>query len=88
MYEMIFIRGCIGCDVRLSMSGEPSNPESFVTGLAILLLVLHVRHTAVGIGTEHLATQETQHGRLAIVTVHHVISTPDCRGGWGRVEER
>ena len=57
-----------------------------MTGLVIflLLLVLHVSHTAVGIGAEHLAAQETQHGRLSIVTVHHVISTPDCRGGGGR----
>ena len=53
-----------------------------MTGLVIflLLVVLHVCHAAVGIGAEHLATQETQHGRLPVVTVHHVISTPDCRG--------
>ena len=70
-------------DVRLSMSGETSNPEPFPAWLlalpSLLLILLHVRPTAVGVGAQHLATEKTQHGSLSVVPIHHMIGTPDWR---------
>ena len=49
--------------------------------LFTLVLLLHFVHAAVGVSAEHLATEEAQHGRLAIITIHHVVGTPGRERG-------
>ena len=55
------------------MVSEASNPERLLPWLAA---VLHLKHAAVGVGAEHLSTEETQHGRLTVITIHHMVGTP------------
>ena len=37
-----------------------------------LTATLHLKHAAVGVGAEHLPTEETQHGRLTNTTIHYM----------------
>ena len=38
-----------------------------------LTAILHLKHAAVGVGAEHLPTEETQHGHLTNITIHYMI---------------
>ena len=49
-----------------------------------LTAILHLQHVAVGVGAEHLPTEETQHGHLTNIIIHYMIGAPGREGGNGR----
>ena len=46
-----------------------------------LTAILHLKHAAVGVGAEHLPTEETQHGHLTNITIHYMIQTHERERG-------
>ena len=63
-----------------SVTSESSNPQ-LVLIVSLFSVVLHDLLAAGGVGTQHLSTDETQHGRLSFVAVlppRRPLGTLEC----------
>ena len=73
-------------DIRLWVVCESTNSKRFPPRL--WLLSLHVVHTAVGISAQHLTTEKAEHGRLAIISIYHMVRAPGMERGRGGEREK